>query len=144
MSCEYEARRYARFFETLKPQTPKEAYAAVFESDIYFEDPFHRCKGIDAAVAVFTRMFDTVNAPAFCVDEIICRDAVAYLRWEFSYRDAPGGTPQFFEGVSRVQFADSGRASSHIDYWDAARNVYERLPMLGWLLSGLRRRIGAE
>jgi len=143
MSCEYEARRYARFFETLTPQTTKEAYASVFEPDIYFEDPFHQCKGLDETVAVFTRMFETLSTPAFCVDEIICRGAVAYIRWEFSYRDRPEGTAQFIEGVSRVQFTDTGRASSHIDYWDAAHNIYERLPVLGWVLGGLRRRIGA-
>lgn len=138
-----KAERYAAFFERLTPDTPSEAFAEIFEPDAYFEDPFHRAKGVPAIRAVFEKMYRTLHAPAFSVDEIIEKDSVAYLRWEFSYRRAHDAPVDYFEGVSRVQFSENGRATSHIDYWDAARHVFARMPILGRLLRFLTRRIGS-
>jgi len=143
MNCEHHAHAYADFFERLRPDTPAADYARYFEADIYFEDPFHRLKGLKALTALFDRMFDTMQTPKFVVDEVICADGIAYLRWEFSYRRSSVGPVEHIEGVSRVQFSASGKVSSHIDYWDAARNVYERLPLVGKAVAFLRNRIAA-
>ncbi|MEJ2467494.1 MAG: nuclear transport factor 2 family protein [Campylobacterales bacterium] len=144
MNTHAHAEAYARFFESLTPETSREAYEAVFEPDVCFADPFHRFKGIDALRTLFDGMFAAVEAPAFVVDEIVCSNGVAYLRWEFSYRPSFGRERRHFEGVSRVQFTASGRVSSHIDYWDAARNVYEHLPLVGKVVAFLRARIASS
>lgn len=144
MSAAEAARRYADFFENLTAEIPVASYAQVFEPDAAFEDPFHKLSGIDAIYGVFQKMFATLTEPKFAVDEIVENGGVAYLRWEFSYRRSPGAPPAFFEGVSRVQFSADGKATSHIDYWDAAGNVYANIPLLGPLLVFLRRRIGAQ
>lgn len=143
MNPQTELQRYARFFEALRPGMPKSAYEAHFEPDVYFEDPFHRFNGVDKLIALFEKMFESLDAPSFAVKEIVGERPVAYLRWEFAYRQAPKAPLRRFEGVSRVEFAPSGRVSSHIDYWDAAHNVYERLPIIGRVLSFLRRRIAS-
>lgn len=143
MNHDTQAHRYARFFETLRPRMPKTAYEALFEPDVYFEDPFHKLKGLDGVIALFEQMFDTLDAPTFTVEEIVSDGGVAYLRWEFAYRRTPEAPMQRFEGVSRVQFTASGRVSSHIDYWDAAHNIYERLPVIGKAFSYLRNRIAS-
>lgn len=143
MNPQTEVQRYARFFETLRPGIPKRDYEAHFEPDVYFEDPFHRFNALDDLIALFERMFDTLEAPAFTVKEIVGGGHVAYLRWEFTYRHTPKTPTHSFEGVSRVEFAPSGRVSSHIDYWDAAHNLYERLPIIGKLFSYLRRRVAS-
>ena len=143
MNENHRAEAYARFFETLRPQTPLASYEALYEPDVYFEDPFHKVKGLDSLVKLFRNMFNTLETPVFSVDEIVCSGGVAYLRWEFSYRRNTGGPIESFEGVSRVQFTASGRVSSHIDYWDAAHNVYERLPLIGKAVALLRSRFAS-
>jgi steroid delta-isomerase len=36
-----------------------------------------------------------------------------------------------------------GRVVYHRDYWDAAGELYERIPLLGALMRGVRRRLRA-
>ena len=43
--------------------------------------------------------------------------------------------------VGIVKFAPDGRISEHIDHWDAAAQFYERIPVLGWLIRKVRRRL---
>jgi hypothetical protein len=45
------------------------------------------------------------------------------------------------EGVSEVRFDAAELVVEHVDYWDPAAAVYERLPLLGGVLRGLRRRL---
>lgn len=143
MNCEQAAHDYADFFERLRPDTPVSEYALYFEPDVYFEDPFHRLKGIAAVTTLFAKMYESLTDPRFIVDEVVCTGGIAYLRWEFSYRRTPEAAVERFEGVSRVQFTASGRVSSHIDYWDAARNIYERLPLIGRAVAFFRSKIAA-
>ena len=36
--------------------------------------------------------------------------------------------------MSEIRFAPDGRVRAHIDHWDASREVYRKLPVLGWLI----------
>jgi hypothetical protein len=41
--------------------------------------------------------------------------------------------------VSHLKFAADGRVVYHRDYWDAAEELYMKLPAIGTLMRGLRR-----
>lgn len=45
------------------------------------------------------------------------------------------------DGVSEVRFDSVGLITAHIDYWDAARQLYEKLPLLGGVLRMIRHRL---
>ncbi len=42
-------------------------------------------------------------------------------------------------GASHLRFAGDGRIAMHRDYWDAAEELYEKLPLLGALMRWLKR-----
>jgi hypothetical protein len=65
----------------------------------------------------------------------------AYLRWVFKYKVRGKGLPLSVEGVSHVILGVDGRVVSHIDYWDAAQGLYEHLPVIGWILRSIRKRV---
>jgi len=46
---------------------------------------------------------------------------------------------QRIQGVSQLELAADGRISLHRDYWDAAEELYEKLPLLGALMRWLKR-----
>jgi len=46
-------------------------------------------------------------------------------------------------GDDNPRFAPDGRIAMHRDYWDAAEELYEKLPLLGSLMRWLRRRANA-
>ena len=46
-------------------------------------------------------------------------------------------------GVSEVRFTPDGLVAEHVDHWDAAAQVYARLPGLGAALRFVRARLSA-
>ena len=45
--------------------------------------------------------------------------------------------------MSEVTLAEDGRVLAHIDHWDPAAQLYERVPVLGAVLRMIRRRLAA-
>ena len=133
---------YACFYEQLGPATPIETYRRFFAENAYFEDPFHVLTGVEGIYGLFQNMYASLADPLFRVDEIVESGDVAYIRWTFDYRHSAHGKPQQITGASRVEI-NGGKVISHIDFWDAGRQVYEQLPVLGALVRFIRRKIAA-
>ncbi|MFT7004658.1 MAG: hypothetical protein ACJAWW_002022 [Sulfurimonas sp.] len=137
------AKQYADFFEALSAQDSKEKYEIFFDKNSYFEDPFQKVQGLDAICKVFEHMYKTLHNPKFIVEETVSNDAVTYLRWNFTFKLSKNAQKQSFVGVSRVEFTPEGKVLRHVDYWDAAQNVYEKVPLLGSVLRLIKRRLHA-
>lgn len=132
--------RYVAFFEDLTPAA-LESLDEVFSDTARFVDPFNDVRGRAAIRRVFEHMYATCDAPRFAVSERVCDGATCYLHWTFRF--GMRGRDQQIDGVSRVLFGADGRADEHFDYWDPARQVYEQIPGLGYVLKTLRRRLSA-
>ncbi len=65
----------------------------------------------------------------------------AFLVWEFRFRFQrfDTATVQRIRGGSHLTLDNGGRISEHRDYWDAAEELYEKLPGLGTLMRWLER-----
>ena len=109
-----------------------------YAEDAWFKDPFQEVRGVAAIQRIFAHMFRQVEEPRFVVGERLADDRSAMLVWEFRY-----GRGQCIRGVSHLRFAEDGRIAYHRDYWDAAEELYEKLPVLGILLRRLRRALAA-
>ena len=129
---------YIGFYETLVPES-LERLERHFTGAARFRDPFNDVRGRAAIRGVFRHMFATTAAPRFAVTEAVESGEVAYLRWVFTCRVR--GRSLEIGGLSRVRFAADGRVAEHLDYWDPAAGLYERLPLVGALLRWLRRRM---
>ena len=67
-----------------------------------------------------------------------------FLTWDFVFRPRTSGSqPLTVRGASHLQFGADGRITRHRDYWDAAEELYEKLPVLGALMRWLKRRVNA-
>ncbi len=97
--------------------------------------------GIDAIRRIFEHMFTTTEAPRFVVTEAIEQGGQAMLGWEFRF--ALRGRALTVRGVTHLRFDADGRVALHRDYWDAAEELYEKLPLLGGLMRAIRRRLRA-
>lgn len=133
--------RYRRVLETLTPET-LDGLSDVVTPDVRFKDPFNDVRGADAMARVFRHMFDNVANIRFTVHHAMAAEDTALLAWRFE--GILGGRPWRFDGTSMLRFAPDGRVCEHVDYWDAARDFYERIPVIGWLLACLRRRLAVR
>ena len=131
--------RLVAFYEHLSLESLAQL-GAVYAPDAQFKDPFNAVTGHAAILAIFEHMFVQVDAPRFIVQDSVGQGAQAFLTWEFRFhmkRLVSG--EQCIRGATHVRFDAQGRVVWHRDYWDAAEELYEKLPVLGGFMRLLRR-----
>ncbi len=140
MSGTHEASlaRLVTFFESIAPDTV-EQLSSVYTEDVYFKDPFNEVRGLPEVARIFAHMFEQVDAPRFVVTGSVLQGDQAFLTWDFLFRMKRFSSgEQCVRGATHLKFAADGRANFHRDYWDAAEELYEKLPVLGSLMRGLK------
>ena len=115
----------------------------VYAADAWFRDPFNEVRGPEAIERIFAHMFRQVDSPRFVILERAIDGSTAWLTWDLEYRTSPGKPLRRIHGASQLRFDADGRVTHHRDYWDAAGELYESLPLLGGVLRLLRKRLGA-
>ena len=130
------------FFETLTPATLP-TLASVYTDDARFVDPFNDVTGQPAIRAVFEHMFATLDEPRFEVVDAVTEGGQCFLVWNFHFRRRGHTAAGSIHGASHLRVASDGRVLLHRDYWDAAQQVYEGVPVLGAVMRWLRHRLSA-
>lgn len=115
--------------------------AAFYDINAHFKDPFNDVRGVANINAVFTHMFTNTENPRFIICEKIVNDQQAFVTWifEFSIR----GKAYNIAGGSHLKFSPNGMVVEHRDYWDAAEELFQKLPVIGAPIAWLRRRFCA-
>lgn len=131
--------RLVDFFEGITPGNVGQL-AEIYADDVWFKDPFNEVRGIDEVTRIFVHMFTQVDAPRFVVTGSVMQGEQAFLTWDFLFRMKRfSRDEQCIRGASHLHFAADGRVAFHRDYWDAAEELYEKLPVLGALMRVLKR-----
>jgi steroid Delta-isomerase len=133
--------RFVTYWESLTPGSI-DALTAFYTEDAYFRDPFNEVQGHPAIQRIFHEMFERLLAPRFQVIETVQQAESAFLVWHFTFRikSFKPAILRTIEGTTLIRFAPDGRVRHHRDYWDAAGELYEHLPLIGGVLRALRRR----
>ena len=137
--------RLASFYEALDPQRLN-ALDTVYAPQARFKDPFNDVVGIPAIRAIFQHMFDTLENPRFVVHTCFGDSAQGFLTWTMYFHTRTGKRVKAWEihGGTHVQWGRDGRVMLHRDYWDAAEELYEKIPLLGGLMRVLKRRLATK
>lgn len=128
-----------RYYESLTAQSVARM-GDFYAADAYFKDPFNEVRTLPDIQAIFARMFEVVESPRFVITERIVGEQSVALTWDFDF--GMRGRAIRVHGASVLRFDAAGRVQYHRDYWDAAEELYERLPVLGVLMRWLKRRAG--
>jgi limonene-1,2-epoxide hydrolase len=139
MSGQESLERLVRFYETLAPGTVG-LLRDVYTPDAFFKDPFNEVRGHAAIARIFEHMFEQVAEPRFVVKQRMAQDGHAFLTWEFHFRMGRAPEVHTIRGASHLAFGVDGRVAMHRDYWDAAEELYEKIPLLGGFMRLLKRR----
>lgn len=130
---------YGRYFENLTPDTLPEI-ARIATQDMRFRDPFNDVRGIDDVVRLLGTMY-AHGTPRFEILDRALGQSAGYILWRFTNDPGGGRAPFVITGMSEIHFAPDGRISEHIDHWDSGGQFYERIPVLGWLIRLVRKRL---
>jgi steroid Delta-isomerase len=133
--------RLVEFFEQITLSSV-DRMAEIYAPQARFKDPFNDVRGIAAISTIFSHMFLALESPRFVVVERIVQGHQCFLTWEFRFRfkNFKKQEDQVILGASHVVFAENGQVNLHRDYWDAAEELYEKLPAVGSLMRWLKKR----
>lgn len=129
------------FFENLSVANVS-TIAQLYAPHARFKDPFNEVQGVAAIHAIFTHMFEALEQPRFVVTGRVVQGQQCFLTWDFvfAFKGFHKGVTQTVRGASHLVLDAQGRVTLHRDYWDAAEELYEKLPVVGALMRWLKKR----
>ena len=134
--------RVISLYETLVP-ADLPALRGVYADGASFKDPFNQVRGVAAIARIFGHMFRTLDGPHFQVIDAVAQGDALFLTWDFHFRTRGAGARAMrIHGASHLRFDAAGQVVMHRDYWDAAEELYEKLPVVGGLMRWLKKRAG--
>jgi ketosteroid isomerase-like protein len=139
-STDARVQRIVALFEQITPADVKRL-SHYYAQDAQFKDPFNDVNGLPEIERVFAHMYVALDDPRFVIHEVIVEGNQCFLTWDFLFRFKRfNGKAQIVHGGSHLRFDAQGLVSLHRDYWDAAEELYEKLPFVGALMRWLKRR----
>jgi SnoaL-like domain len=129
------------YFETITPETVARVND-LYTPDAYFKDPFNEVRGVKHIEHIFNHMYTALDKPRFVITSRIVQDNACFLVWDFKFymKNYNKTKEQTIRGGSHLILNPEGKIVSHRDYWDAAEELYEKLPVVGGLMRWLKKR----
>ena len=139
MSTSHNLDKLIHFFESISQENTVDL-KQIYTDDVFFKDPFNEVNGIQHVITIFDHMFHQLDQPRFVVTTHVIQGDQAFLTWDFLFKMKRfNRNEQCIRGASHIRFAADGRVSYHRDYWDVAEELYEKLPLLGSVMRGLKK-----
>jgi ketosteroid isomerase-like protein len=128
------------WYATLTPQSIGRV-SEFYAPDAHFRDPFNNVHGVASIEIILRHMFEHADAPHFIIGDRMMQGDQGFATWTFVC--TLRGRVYQVEGSSHFRFGQDGRAVLHRDYWDAAEELLQKLPVVGVPIRWLRRRFSA-
>ena len=140
-STEDAVTRVIAFFENLSPADVA-TIGQFYAPQARFKDPFNEVVGVPAIQGIFAHMFEALEQPRFVVTGRVVQGQQCFLTWDFlfAFKDFHRGVTRAGRGGSHLVLGEQGQVTLHRDYWDAAEELYEKLPGLRVLMRWLKKR----
>lgn len=116
----------------------------IYTEDIHFIDPAHEIRGLDKLRDYFEHLYANVEQIEFdFIDHLVDGDR-GFVRWsmKYSHPRLKGGQAITVPGSSFLQFVADGRVCYHQDYFDLGSMLYQHLPIIGFMVKSINRRLG--
>ena len=132
---------YRRYLETLTLETLDRLSEFVVD-DVRFTDPLHDVQGVGAMSNIFRNMFASISKIKFQIQHVATDGDTCMMSFRFTGQLS--GKVIDFKGVSIISFNAEGYVTSHVEYWDPCRSLYEKFPVIGPLFAAVRRQVASR
>jgi len=138
VSVDAEGPDYCAFLRRISAENLDEM-ARHIAPNVHFKDPFNDVNSLAHMQAIYADMFEQVSDFTFDIHEQLSAGPVTVITWTLG--GSVMGKSWAVDGASRLIFNEAGLLTEHVDFWDAAGGLYERFPVIGWLLGVIRRKL---
>ncbi len=135
--------RFESFYRHLSEQSLADINQ-VYSRDVTFIDPVTQHHGIPELKTYFEGLLDKCKSCSFEVSSSERVGDAGYVHWSMTFKHPHlnSGEEITVEGFSLLKLAED-RIVHQRDYYDMGAMVYEHIPLLGCLITWLRRRLAA-
>jgi hypothetical protein len=135
--------RSLEFFERLSKDR-LELVDQFYDQKIFFQDPIHQIQGVQALRDYYARLYQNVEEIRFEYKRKIETQATVILEWQMFLKTPALNSGKTFsvDGSSLIEFSGpEGKAIFHRDYFDMGEFIYERVPVLKFIIQAIKKRI---
>lgn len=127
-------------------ETGKDNLKPIYEfyhENIEFSDPVGGHKGRANLVKYYENLYQNVEEIRFDFSSFIESGNTVVGIWKMTLKTPKlnGGEAFVVEGNSHVIFDSEGKAIYHRDYFDMGEFIYERIPVIGYLVRKVKSRL---
>lgn len=115
----------------------------VYAADAYLDDTLVVHHGAAEIEAYFLKTSEMMTRYEVMIDDVARSGDDYYVRWTmiFAAPALSGGEPVHSVGISQIRFNREGKVEFHQDFWDAGKNFYAHLPLVGGAVGLVRKRL---
>jgi ketosteroid isomerase-like protein len=132
-------------FNALNKHTVSEVVDEFYAENIEFSDPVEKITGREGIKKYYTNMYQNVKEIRFNFSEMVSQGDTVVGVWVMTLKtdSLNAGEPFQVEGNSVIRFKD-GKAIYHRDYFDMGAFIYEKIPVLGWMVRKVKSKLQLE
>jgi hypothetical protein len=117
-----------------------------YHPQVEFIDPVGEIKGSAKIKTYYANMYQNVKELKFEFTNFIQSEnqVVAIWKMHLTTDKLNGGEAYSVDGNSVIRFDEAGKAIYHRDYFDMGAFVYEKIPVVGYVIRNIKERFKAE
>jgi hypothetical protein len=117
-----------------------------YDSKIEFIDSVGSINGTEKIKAYYSNMYQNVKSIKFDYSQFYESENSVVAIWKMTLQTDKlnGGDPFTVDGNSIIKFGANGKAIYHRDYFDMGAFIYERLPVIGFVIKKIKDRFKVE
>lgn len=116
---------------------------AAYGEEIFFNDTLKTLRRRDELVEYMKESASQLEAGTVEFLSTIRDGDDHYLRWRMSltFKKLADGKPTHSCGMSHLRFDGDGKVVLHQDFWDSTGGFFEHLPVVGWMITRVKKRL---
>lgn len=135
-----------QFFQSLRAENMDQEVPRFYDQKVEFKDPIHQLQGEKAVREYYRGLYKNVSSIHFDFLQSFQDKDTVVLVWKMNLKTPKlnGGHEFSVDGNSVIKFNQDSKAIYHRDYFDMGEFIYERTPVLGFVIKKIKERLGHQ
>jgi len=134
---------FAKAFGDLTHERIAERVERLYAETLYFNDSLKTFESRAPLVDYMAATGAMLEESSVSIDQVIRDGPDVFVRWTMKFTASGMGKPVVSEsvGMTHLRVDARGRIVLHQDFWDSAAGLYRNLPVVGYLLEQVDKRM---
>lgn len=135
--------RFAQVYADLTHAEIGRRVGSLYADPMYFNDSLKTFTARDALIEYMQTTAEMLEHSEVAIDQVLREGNDVFVRWTMAFETSAMGRSITSRsvGMTHLRFDDKGRILVHQDFWDSATGLYRHLPVVGYALDQVDKRM---